>query len=313
MKPSGSRYSSPRRTPQCRQLFAPGGPPSQCVGPDKVPSTLPRTTAAPTLSGDFTGSKLSRSPSLVAMVSTGRSTTTPEYVTVPAVGARISAPCGDTKSTPRCPLSQGLSGGSKKWATRGRPPAEATGQPQASEAGRGSGVVALGKAALRGKAVVLRKAAARVEAPAPGNAAGVGELAMAEPDRGSRAVTRSPATRRRHHVIGRNRFISPACTHPRTAAWPGRKIVGKSTPAHRCGGPNHGLAGERLCSNMGRAVCCLHIDYAHLTLTSCRSNPNTAEGLCPYGPFYNGLWTRNECQEQGPYGIDRTGFQAKEP
>src|ERR671921_100458 len=48
------------------------------------------------------------------MVMTGRSTTTPTKLTVPAAGEVTGAPSYPApRSTPRCPLSQGFGGGSK--------------------------------------------------------------------------------------------------------------------------------------------------------------------------------------------------------
>src|SRR6478609_1449067 len=55
------------------------------------------------------------------MVITGRSTTTPTKLTVPAAGAWTSAPAPAVpRSTPRCPLSHGFGGGSNPRRTAGR-------------------------------------------------------------------------------------------------------------------------------------------------------------------------------------------------
>ncbi|WP_425550520.1 hypothetical protein [Arthrobacter gyeryongensis] len=54
------------------------------------------------------------------MVITGRSTTTPTNLTVPSAGVATVAPSSAArKSTPRCPLNHGLSGGSKPRKTAG--------------------------------------------------------------------------------------------------------------------------------------------------------------------------------------------------
>lgn len=54
------------------------------------------------------------------MVITGRSTTTPTKLTVPSAGvATVTPSSAARKSTPRCPLSHGLSGGSKPRRTAG--------------------------------------------------------------------------------------------------------------------------------------------------------------------------------------------------
>src|SRR5919107_3760430 len=80
-----------------------------------APTSLP---AARLLS---TGSKLLRRPLPWSMVMTGRSTTTPTKLTVPAAGEVTWTPSdADPRSTPRWPLSQGLGGGSKSRSTAGR-------------------------------------------------------------------------------------------------------------------------------------------------------------------------------------------------
>lgn len=77
-------------------------------------------TVAPSASSLLTGSKLLRSPPPWSIVTTGLSTTTPTNLTVPSAGAVTGAPSAAAcRSTPRCPLSQGLSGGSKWRKTAG--------------------------------------------------------------------------------------------------------------------------------------------------------------------------------------------------
>ncbi|WP_441414651.1 hypothetical protein [Arthrobacter sp. 2MCAF14] len=54
------------------------------------------------------------------MVITGRSTTRPTKLTVPSAGvATVTPSSAACKSTPRCPLNHGLSGGSKARTTAG--------------------------------------------------------------------------------------------------------------------------------------------------------------------------------------------------
>ncbi|MDP9906342.1 hypothetical protein J2S90_003326 [Arthrobacter bambusae] len=80
----------------------------------------PLLTGAPSASSLSTGSKLLRNPSPWSMVITGRSTTTPTKRTVPSAGAATVTPSSTAcRSTPRCPLSHGLSGGSKPRRTAG--------------------------------------------------------------------------------------------------------------------------------------------------------------------------------------------------
>src|SRR6478752_4215773 len=127
MKDSGLRYSSPRRTPQCTHGERPQWPAS------RVPITAPLATDAPFLSVLRTGSKLLRRPLPWSMVMTGRSTTVPTKLTVPASGAVTGPPSdAEPRSTPRCPLSHGLSGGSNGRRTGGR---GASGQRQPAGAG----------------------------------------------------------------------------------------------------------------------------------------------------------------------------------
>lgn len=134
----GSRYSSPRLTPQCRQDAV--ADPSQCVGPSTVPISCPRITESPALSGEVAGSKLSRKPLSTAMVTTDLLTTTPEKVTTAEAGASTVEPWAAAKSTPRCPANHGWAGGSKARTTNGFP---TRGQPQARLAGRGAADVVL--------------------------------------------------------------------------------------------------------------------------------------------------------------------------
>jgi hypothetical protein len=80
----------------------------------------PLLTGAPSASSLSTGSKLLRNPSPWSMVITVRSTTTPTKPTVPPAGAATPTPSpAARRSTPRCPLSHGLSGGSKPRRTAG--------------------------------------------------------------------------------------------------------------------------------------------------------------------------------------------------
>lgn len=91
---------------------------AQCPGSAvTVPTTAPAATRPPTGTVAATGSTELRSPSSCWTVSTGRSTTTPANVTVPARGARTGVPAAASRSTPRCPAAHGCGGPSNGCST----------------------------------------------------------------------------------------------------------------------------------------------------------------------------------------------------
>ena len=225
MNCSGSKYSSPRRTPQCRQLETPAAPPSQCVIPSTVPRTWPRLTGSPAFRGEATGSKLSRNPSGVAMVRTKRSTTLPANDTTPSVGASTGEPWVAARSTPRCPDSHGLAGGSKRCTACGFP---ASGHPQAREAGRGAADVGRGPASTAGRDTAVPPAPAATE---PGVEALVASnmRTMVRIEPGSRVL------RAKGQELEKL-LIHTSCTCPVKAGWQVHEYVGKTTGKVGCGG-----------------------------------------------------------------------------
>lgn len=108
-------YSSPSLTPQCRHEAQPS---CRSSGSRRA-TTVPAVTCVPLGSWSITGSKLVRSPSSVVMVMTPRSTTQPEWDTVPDVGARISWALAQSRSMPRCPAVHFWTGFAKGRTTGG--------------------------------------------------------------------------------------------------------------------------------------------------------------------------------------------------
>lgn len=82
-----------------------------------MPRTSPAETRVPAATAGATGSTELRRPSSWRTVTTGRSTTTPACVTVPARGARTGVPAGARTSTPRCPAAHGWAGASNAART----------------------------------------------------------------------------------------------------------------------------------------------------------------------------------------------------
>src|SRR5690349_7471915 len=102
---------------------------------------------------------------------TGRSTTMPTKLTVPDSG-EVTGPPSDAalRSTPRCPLSHGLSGGSKGRRTGGR---GARGQFHPAGAGTAAARAVETTGDRAGDTRTAEAAAAAGAGPADGAAAGV--------------------------------------------------------------------------------------------------------------------------------------------
>lgn len=133
----------------------------------------PLLTGVPSVRALSTGSKLLSNPPPWSMVITGRSTTTPTKPTVPSAGAATAAPSSAARrSTPRCPLSQGLSGGSKPRKTSG------LGESGHAQSGRTPGD-ALGPGGADAKAGGAPKASSR--RTQPGRCEGLMDPAFAGP------------------------------------------------------------------------------------------------------------------------------------
>lgn len=134
---SGSRYVSPRRSPQCRQA------PEQWNGPCSTTATgWPAATCSPFATSGRTGSYVVRSGGsplpATSMASTPRPATGPANDTRPEAAASTLLPRSAARSTPRCPGPYGPAGGSHPRTTAGRPasghersPAEAGGPDEA--------------------------------------------------------------------------------------------------------------------------------------------------------------------------------------
>lgn len=157
------------------------------------------------------------------MVITGRSTTTPTKLTVPDSGAVTGTPsCAASRSTPRCPLIHGLSGGSNARSTSGL-----GARGHSHDAPAGAGAIDTGTTAGR---------APDSEAVPVGGSSPAGLR-----DAGSSRTAASNA----------GAFICPACRR-----LPGR---GRGHPGYVENGPRQppGCPSERgACSTLDGAVCC---------------------------------------------------------
>lgn len=182
-----------------------------------TPIAWPLIMVAPSLSSLLTGSKLLRSPLPWSITITGLSTTTPTKLTVPSAGAVTGTPSpAACRSTPRCPLCQGLSGGSKLRTTAG------LGESGHIQSGRGLAAAA----------------------PDPGaEAAGVAP----------KASTKSRRTRR-FAVLMEQAFVSPVSLGSRKADYV--ENPRENAGVRSLNSVQSRSRGWGRCSTLGGAVCC---------------------------------------------------------
>lgn len=117
-------YSPRSRTPQCRQSPEQSSAAATCPPSASRPISSPASTTSPTSSDEEIGSKELTRPSPWSIETTGRSTTVPTKLIVPAAGASTGEVSGASRrrSTPRCPEAHGRGGAEKPETTSGTDP-----------------------------------------------------------------------------------------------------------------------------------------------------------------------------------------------